>query len=435
MTSAPPSPDTPKFDDMLLRPLAEVDPKIAAIIHKEEDRQRYGIELIASENYTSRAVLDATASVLTNKYAEGLPDKRYYGGCEWVDRAEDLARERAKQLFGADHANVQPHAGSPANMAAYFALMEPGDTLMAMRLDQGGHLTHGHSVNFSGMLYNIVSYGVDRETERIDYDELATLARESKPQIILAGATAYPRQFEFERIAEIAREVGAYFMVDMAHIAGLIAAKLHPDPVPFADVVTSTTHKTLRGPRGGLILSTEEHAKAIDRAVFPNLQGGPLEHIIAAKAVAFELAMTPEFREYQGRVIANAKALAAALAENGFRIVSGGTDNHLMLVDMQPKGVTGKAAEEALDRAGITTNKNMIPFDPEKPFVTSGLRLGSPAVTTRGFGVDEMRRVAAWITEVLENIEDEATIERVRAEVREMAGAYPVPMIDWDTEK
>ncbi|MFN2114216.1 MAG: serine hydroxymethyltransferase [Anaerolineae bacterium] len=420
---------------MLLRPLAEVDPKIAAIIHKEEDRQRYGIELIASENYTSRAVLDATASVLTNKYAEGLPDKRYYGGCEWVDRAEDLARERAKQLFGADHANVQPHAGSPANMAAYFALMEPGDTLMAMRLDQGGHLTHGHSVNFSGMLYNIVSYGVDRETERIDYDELATLARESKPQIILAGATAYPRQFEFERIAEIAREVGAYFMVDMAHIAGLIAAKLHPDPVPFADVVTSTTHKTLRGPRGGLILSTEEHAKAIDRAVFPNLQGGPLEHIIAAKAVAFELAMTPEFREYQGRVIANAKALAAALAENGFRIVSGGTDNHLMLVDMQPKGVTGKAAEEALDRAGITTNKNMIPFDPEKPFVTSGLRLGSPAVTTRGFGVDEMRRVAAWITEVLENIEDEATIERVRAEVREMAGAYPVPMIDWDTEK
>jgi glycine hydroxymethyltransferase len=433
MTTAPPNQATIRFDETLLQPLAEVDPVIADIVRGEEDRQRFGIELIASENYTSRAVLYATASVLTNKYAEGLPHKRYYGGCEWVDRAEDLARDRAKALFGADHANVQPHAGSPANMAAYFALMQPGDTLMAMRLDQGGHLTHGHAVNFSGKLYNIVSYGVDRETERIDHDELATLAREHKPKIILAGATAYPRVFEFERIAEIAREVGAYFMVDMAHIAGLIAAKLHPDPVPVADVVTSTTHKTLRGPRGGIILCTEEHAKAIDRAVFPNLQGGPLEHVIAAKAVAFELAMRPEFREYQGRVLENAKALAAALTEHGFRIVSGGTDNHLMLVDMQPKGVTGKAAEEALDRAGITTNKNMIPFDPAKPFVTSGLRLGSPAVTTRGFGVDEMRQVAVWMTQVLENIEDESVIERVRAEVREMAGQYPVPTVDWDT--
>jgi glycine hydroxymethyltransferase len=415
--------------EALLRPLADVDPEIAEIVRQEEDRQRYGIELIASENYASRAVLQTVGSVLTNKYAEGLPHKRYYGGCEWVDRAEDLARDRAKALFGADHANVQPHSGSQANMAAYMALLGIGDTIMAMRLDQGGHLTHGSPVNFSGKLYHIVAYGVDQVTERIDYAGLAALAREHRPKLIVAGATAYPRVFEFDRMAEIAREVGAYFLVDMAHIAGLVAADLHPDPVPVADVVTSTTHKTLRGPRGGLILSKAEHATTVDKAVFPNLQGGPLEHVIAAKAVAFHMAMQPEFRAYQARIIENAKTLADALTAHGFRIVSGGTDNHLMLVDLRPKGVTGKVAEAALDRAGITTNKNMIPFDPEKPFVTSGLRLGSPAVTTRGFGPEEMRRVAAWITTVIEHIEDEATIAHVRAEVAEIAGAYPVPTV------
>jgi glycine hydroxymethyltransferase len=426
--ASPAEPIVREMDPTLSVPVAEVDPVIADIVAREQDRQRFGIELIASENYTSRAVLEVTGSVLTNKYAEGLPHKRYYGGCEWVDAAEDLARDRAKELFGAAHANVQPHSGSQANMAAYMALMDPGDTLMAMRLDQGGHLTHGSPVNFSGKLYNVVAYGVDERTERIDYDQVAALAMEHRPKVIVTGATAYPRQFDFERFAEVARGCGARLLVDMAHIAGLIAADLHPDPVPVADVVTSTTHKTLRGPRGGIILSTEELAKDIDRAVFPNLQGGPLEHVIAAKAVALQMAMQPEFRQYQARIIENAAALAEALADHGFRIVSGGTDNHLMLVDLRPKGVTGKAAEAALDRAGITTNKNMIPFDPEKPFVTSGLRLGSPAVTTRGFGVDEMRQVAAWITEVIEHIEDEAVIEGVRSRVGEMAGAFPVPV-------
>jgi glycine hydroxymethyltransferase len=418
---------TAAMDQSLSKRLAEADPAIARIIESEEDRQRYGIELIASENYTSRAVLEAAGSVLTNKYAEGLPHKRYYGGCEWVDAAEDLARDRATALFGADHANVQPHSGSQANMATYMALMQPGDTLMAMRLDQGGHLSHGSPVNFSGRMYRVASYGVDPKTERIDYDALAELARQHRPKVIVTGATAYPRVFDFDRFAEIAREVGARLVVDMAHIAGLVAADLHPDPVPVADVVTSTTHKTLRGPRGGLILCTEELSKDIDRAVFPNLQGGPLEHIIAAKAVALHLALQPEFRTYQAQVIENARVLAETLTQRGFRIVSGGTDNHLMLVDLRPKGVTGKAAEAALDRSGITTNKNMIPFDPEKPFTTSGLRLGSPAVTTRGFGTDEMRRVAGWITEVIENVEDEAVSARVRAEVREMAGSFPVP--------
>jgi len=424
--TAPTVPDA-TIEESLTRRLEQVDPVLAEIVRREEDRQRTGIELIASENYTSRAVLDVVGSVLTNKYAEGLPHKRYYGGCEWVDAAEDLARDRAKELFGAQHANVQPHSGSQANMAAYMALMQPGDTLMAMRLDQGGHLTHGSPVNFSGKLYQVVAYGVDPETERIDYDALAALARERRPKVIVTGATAYPRAFDFDTFAAIARDIGARLLVDMAHIAGLIAADLHPDPVPVSDVVTSTTHKTLRGPRGGIVLCTEELAKDIDRSVFPNLQGGPLEHVIAAKAVAFHLAMQPEFRAYQARIIENARVLAEALSGHGFRIVSGGTDNHLLLVDLRPKGVTGKAAEAALDRAGITTNKNMIPFDPEKPFVTSGLRLGSPAVTTRGFGTDEMRRIAAWITEVIEHIDDEALIGRVREEVREMAGAYPVP--------
>jgi len=424
--TAPTAPDA-TIEESLTRRLEQVDPVLAEIVRREEDRQRTGIELIASENYTSRAVLDVVGSVLTNKYAEGLPHKRYYGGCEWVDAAEDLARDRAKELFGAQHANVQPHSGSQANMAAYMALMQPGDTLMAMRLDQGGHLTHGSPVNFSGKLYQVVAYGVDPETERIDYDALAALARERRPKVIVTGATAYPRAFDFDTFAAIARDIGARLLVDMAHIAGLIAADLHPDPVPVSDVVTSTTHKTLRGPRGGIVLCTEELAKDIDRSVFPNLQGGPLEHVIAAKAVAFHLAMQPEFRAYQARIIENARVLAEALSGHGFRIVSGGTDNHLLLVDLRPKGVTGKAAEAALDRAGITTNKNMIPFDPEKPFVTSGLRLGSPAVTTRGFGTDEMRRIAAWITEVIEHIDDEALIGRVREEVREMAGAYPVP--------
>jgi glycine hydroxymethyltransferase len=419
----------PAGDEHLLASLELVDPEIHAIVQHEVDRQRYGIELIASENYASRAVLETVGSVLTNKYAEGLPHKRYYGGCEFVDQAEDLARERAKALFGADHANVQPHSGSQANMAAYMALLPVGETIMAMRLDQGGHLSHGSPVNFSGKLFKIVAYGVDPETERIDYDGLAAVAREHRPKLIVAGATAYPRVFEFDRMAEIAREVGAYFLVDMAHIAGLVAADLHPDPVPVSDVVTSTTHKTLRGPRGGIILSKAEHAAAVDKAVFPNVQGGPLEHVIAAKAVAFKLAMAPEFRAYQARIIANAKALAEALIQHGFRIVSGGTDNHLMLVDLRPKGVTGKAAEAALDRAGITVNKNMIPFDPEKPFVTSGLRLGTPAVTTRGFGPDEIRRVAAWITHVIEHIDDEGAIAQVRAEVAEMAGAFPVPTV------
>ncbi len=413
--------------ERLSQTVAEVDPAIAEIIRHEEDRQRYGIELIASENYASRAVREVTGSVLTNKYAEGLPHKRYYGGCEWVDAAEDLARDRATALFGADHANVQPHSGSQANMAAYMALIDTGGTIMAMRLDQGGHLTHGSPVNFSGQLFNVVAYGVREDDERIDFAEVARLAAEHKPGIIVAGATAYPRAIDFERFAEIARDVGAKLVVDMAHIAGLVAADLHPDPVPVSDVVTTTTHKTLRGPRGGMILCREEYAKAVDKSVFPRLQGGPLEHVIAAKAVALHEAAQPEFRLYQERILENAQVLAETLTEHGFRIVSGGTDNHLLLVDLRPKGVTGKVAEAALDRAGITTNKNMIPFDPEKPFVTSGLRLGTPAVTTRGFGSLEMRRIAGWINAILENVEDEAVIGRVRSEVNEMAGAFPVP--------
>jgi glycine hydroxymethyltransferase len=418
---------TAQFEPRLALPLAEVDPAVSELIRQEEARQQLGIELIASENYASRAVLDATGTVLTNKYAEGLPHRRYYGGCVWIDEIEDLARERACRLFGAAHANVQPHSGSQANAAAYWSLIEPGDTILAMRLDQGGHLTHGSPVNFSGQLYRPVAYGVDPVTERIDYDGLAALAREHRPRLIVAGATAYARVIDFDAFAQVARDVGARLMVDMAHIAGLVAAKEHPDPVPVSDVVTTTTHKTLRGPRGGMILCTDEHAKSIDRAVFPTLQGGPLEHVIAAKAVALQEAARPEFQTYARRTIENARALADALTGHGFRIVSGGTDNHLVLVDLRPKGVTGKAAETALDAAGITTNKNMIPFDPEKPAVTSGLRLGTPVVTTRGMGRADMARIAAWINRVVEDLESAETIAAVGAEVRELAGSYPVP--------
>ncbi len=417
----------PAMGDSLSRPLDEVDPEIAAAIANEEVRQHEGIELIASENYTSHAVREATGSVLTNKYAEGLPGRRYYGGCEWIDVVENLARDRAVELFGADHANVQPHSGSGANMAAYRALLKPGDMILAMRLDQGGHLTHGSPVNFSGSDYTVVAYGVDRETEMIDYDALAQMAEEYRPSMILGGATAYSRLIDFDRMAEIARAVGARLLIDMAHIAGLVAARLHPDPIPVADIVTSTTHKTLRGPRGGLILCKEEHASTVDKMVFPHLQGGPLEHVIAGKAVAFLEALQPGFAAYQQRIIDNAQSLADALTSHGLRIVSGGTDNHMLLVDLRPKGITGKAAEAVLDSAAITTNKNMIPFDPAKPFVTSGLRLGTPAVTTRGFDQVDMRRVAGWINTVLDSPEDQAVVARVRAEVVEMASGFPVP--------
>ncbi|MFQ5593638.1 MAG: serine hydroxymethyltransferase [Anaerolineae bacterium] len=411
----------------LSEPLAQVDPDLFAAIKHEECRQLEGIELIASENYASRAVREAMASVMTNKYAEGYPAKRYYGGCEFVDIAETLARRRALELFGADHANVQPHSGSQANFAAYLALLEPGDTILAMSLAHGGHLTHGSPVNLSGQIFNIVSYGVDRETEQIDFNEVAALARQHRPKLILAGATAYPRTIDFARFKAIADEVGAYFMVDMAHIAGLIAADLHPDPVPFCDIVTSTTHKTLRGPRGGFILSTAEHAKAVDRAVFPRTQGGPLMHIVAAKAVAFLEALRPEFVDYQHQIILNAQALATRLKNNGIRIVSDGTDNHLLLADLTDTGVTGKEAEKVLELAGITVNKNMIPFDERSPFVTSGIRLGSPAVTTRGFSEHEMHLIADWIARTLAHFDEPAVLHQIREEVMDLCLRFPVP--------
>ncbi len=410
-------------------PLAEVDPEIAEIIGKEQERQHEGLELIASENYTSRAVLEAVGSVLTNKYAEGYPGKRYYNGCENVDSSEALAIERVKQLFGADHANVQPHSGSQANFGAYVALLQPGDTVMALSLAQGGHLTHGAPVNLSGQLYKFIGYGVDPKTEQIDYDELERLAREHKPKLIVSGATAYPRKFDFERIRAICDAVGAKMMVDMAHIAGLIAAKLHPDPVPYAEVVTSTTHKTLRGPRGGLILAKESEAKAVDKAIFPGTQGGPLEHVIAGKAVAFKEALKPEFTEYARRIIENAQALGERLQERGLRVVSGGTDNHLLLVDVSVRGATGKDAADRLQDAGITANKNLIPFDTAKATVTSGIRLGTPALTTRGMGVEEMMQVGDWIATVIDHIGDAEKIAKVRAEVEEFARQYPVPGI------
>ncbi|MER3419836.1 MAG: serine hydroxymethyltransferase [Chloroflexota bacterium] len=409
--------------------LVAVDPEIAAAIRREQERQRLKLEMIASENYTSAAVLEATGSILTNKYAEGYPGARYYGGCEVVDEIEELARERAKALFGAEHANVQPHAGTQANMAAYFAVMDVGDTAMGLRLDQGGHLSHGLPVNFSGRLYRFVSYGVDRESETIDYDEMRRLAREHRPKLIVTGATAYPRIIDFARCREIADEVGALLMVDMAHFAGLVAAGVHPSPVPYADIITSTTHKTLRGPRSAFILCRAPYAKQIDRAVFPGLQGGPLMHVIAAKAVAFKEAMTDEFKAYGRQVVENARALAEALQSGGFRLVSGGTDTHLILVDVSVKGLSGKKAERLLDAAGITVNKNTIPYDPRSPAVGSGIRIGTPALTSRGMGPDEMRRIAAWITRVLDRPDDERVIAAVRHEVAEFAARFPVPGI------
>jgi glycine hydroxymethyltransferase len=410
----------------LSRPLASVDPEIAAAIAHESDRQEFGLELIASENFVSRAVLEAQGSVLTNKYAEGYPGKRYYGGCEFVDVAESLAIARAKQLFGADHANVQPHAGAQANMAVYFAAVKPGDTVLGMNLAHGGHLTHGHPLNFSGQLYKIVPYGVRQDDERIDYEELERLAHEHKPRMIVVGASAYPRFIDYERIARVATATGSLVMVDMAHVAGLVAAGIHPNPVPHADFVTTTTHKTLRGPRAGLILCRERHAKDIDRAVFPGAQGGPLMHVIAAKAVCFKQAMEPSFADYQKQIVANAARLASSLAAEGFRLVSGGTDNHLMLVDTFAKGVTGKAAEAALGKAGITVNKNAIPFDKNPPMTASGIRIGTPAATTRGMGVAEMDTIAGLVSRVLASPDDDRVIGMVKSEVEGLCRRFPL---------
>jgi glycine hydroxymethyltransferase len=410
-------------------PLERTDPELAAIIQRELERQNTTVQLIASENFTSRAVLEAQGSVLTNKYSEGYPGKRYYGGNFVVDDAEELARARARELFGAEHANVQPHSGANANIAAYMALLEPGDKVMGMRLDQGGHLTHGSPVNFSGRLYDFVAYGVDDAGEVLDYDAIRDLAVRERPRLIIAGATAYARIIDFVAFRSIADEVGAMLLVDAAHIAGLIAGGAHPSPVPYADVVTFTTHKTLRGPRAGAILCRSQYAQAIDKAVFPGLQGGPLMHVVAAKAVAFREASAPSFAKYAADVVTNAQALAAGLAAEGFRIVSGGTDNHLMLVDLRPFGVTGKVAQEALDRAGITCNKNAIPNDPEKPFVTSGLRLGSAACTTAGMGPDEMREIASLIASVLRAVDDDAVANDVREQANRLCSKFtPYPV-------
>lgn len=408
----------------------ERDPEIAEAIRKESDRQRRNIVLIASENYASRAVLEAQGSPLTNKYAEGYPGRRYYGSCEFVDIAEQLAIDRAKELFGAEHVNVQPHAGATANMEAYAALCDVGDTIMGLQLDQGGHLTHGSPVNFSAKLYNFVAYGLDPETEQLDYDAIAAQAREVRPKVIVAGYTAYPRTIDFARFAEIAEEVGAVLMVDMAHIAGLVAAGAHPSPLPHASVVTSTTHKSLRGPRGAFILCTEEHRRNIDRAVFPYAQGGPLMHAIAAKAVCFGEALQPEFADYGRRIVENARAMAAALEGEGLRIVSGGTDNHLMLVDLRPLGWTGQEAEEALGSVRITVNKNAIPNDPQPPRVTSGLRLGTPAVTARGFGVEECQKVAQLLVRTLNSKGDDVALSAIAEEVGQLTAGFPVPGLD-----
>jgi glycine hydroxymethyltransferase len=408
--------------------LESYDPEIAKAISQEERRQEEHIELIASENYASPRVMRAQGSVLTNKYAEGYPGKRYYGGCEYVDDSETLAIERAKELFGADYANVQPHSGSQANAAAYMALCAPGDTVLGMSLAEGGHLTHGSKVNFSGKLYNAVQYGLDAETGEIDYDEVQALATEHKPKMIVAGFSAYSRVVDWQRFRDIADSVGAYLMVDMAHVAGLVATGHYPNPVPLADVVTSTTHKTLRGPRGGIILArkNDELTKKFNSLVFPGTQGGPLEHVIAAKAVAFKEAMEPSFKEYQGHVCDNAKVMASVLEDRGYAIVSGGTDNHLMLVSLIEQGITGKDADAALGRANITVNKNAVPNDPQSPFVTSGLRLGTPAITTRGFGADETRELTGWIADILDDINNEETIERVRGQVLDLCKRFPV---------
>lgn len=406
--------------------LKMVDPEIADIIEKETRRQQSKLEMIASENFTSIAVMEAQGSVLTNKYAEGYPGRRYYGGCEFVDMAENLAIERAKKLFAAEHVNVQPHSGSQANMGVYFAVLKPGDTVMGMNLAHGGHLTHGSPVNISGKYFNFVPYGVSRETGYIDYDEVEALAKEHKPNMIVAGASAYPRIIDFAKFAEIAREVGAYLMVDMAHIAGLVAAGLHPSPVPVSDFVTTTTHKTLRGPRGGMILCKEKYAKSIDKAIFPGTQGGPLMHVIAAKAVCLKEALTQEFREYQKQVVKNAKTLAEALMDRGYNLVSGGTDNHLILVDLRNKKLTGKDAEKMLDEVGITVNKNAIPFDPEKPNVTSGIRIGTPALTSRGMKEEEMVKIAGLIDETLMHGKEEIHRKKVAEEVKSLCEAFPL---------
>jgi len=407
--------------------LMRVDPEVADAILRETKRQGNKIELIASENFVSQAVLEAQGSVLTNKYAEGYPGKRYYGGCEYVDIVERLAIERAKELFGAEHVNVQPHSGTQANTAVYFAVLEPGDTVMGMDLAHGGHLTHGHPLNFSGRFYKIVPYGVSRDTETIDYDEVLRIAKSCSPKLIVAGASAYPRIIDFARLREIADAVGAMLMVDMAHIAGLVAAGLHPSPIPYADFVTTTTHKTLRGPRGGMILCKQEYAKRIDSAVFPGIQGGPLMHVIAAKAVALKLALQPEFKEYQRQIVANAKALAAALISEGFDLVSGGTDTHLMLVNLISKGLTGKQAEQALDEVGITVNKNTVPFDPQKPFISSGIRLGTPAVTSRGMKESEMKEIASLIAAVLNGLKSGGfDKDGIAEKVQDLCARFPL---------
>lgn len=399
------------------------DPEIMEVIDKETERQNNNIELIASENFVTRQIMETMGSQLTNKYAEGYPGKRYYGGCEIVDKAEDIARDRLKKIFDAEHANVQPHSGSNANMAVYFAILKPGDKVLGMNLSHGGHLTHGSPVNISGTYFNFIDYGVEKETETINYEEVMEIAKREQPKLIIAGASAYPRQIDFKRFREIADEVGAYLMVDMAHIAGLVAAGLHPNPVPYADFVTTTTHKTLRGPRGGAILCKEKYAKQIDKAIFPGIQGGPLMHVIAAKAVSFKEALEEDFKKYQQQVVKNAKALAESLKEKGFRLVSGGTDNHLLLVDVRNKNLTGKSAEALLDEIGITTNKNTIPFDPESPFVTSGLRMGTPAITTRGMKEDEMKEVAELIDLALDESSDKSEL---RKRVIELCSRFPL---------
>ena len=407
--------------------VAQDDPEVWSAIAAEQTRQQEGLEMIASENFTSAAVMQAVGSVLTNKYAEGYPGHRYYGGCEFVDTVEDLARDRLKALFGAEHVNVQPHSGSQANSAVYLTAIQPGDTVLAFDLAHGGHLTHGMKLNSSGIFYKFVHYGVRRDNQLLDFDQIASLAREHKPKLIIAGASAYPREIPHGRFAEIAREVGAKLMVDMAHYAGLVAAGIHDNPVPVADFVTSTTHKTLRGPRGGIVMCRAENAKALDRSVFPGTQGGPLMHVIAGKAVAFGEALKPEFKQYGRNVVDNARTLAAALASGGVKLVSGGTDNHLMLVDVTPLGIGGKLAEEVLDRCGITCNKNMIPFDERKPMDPSGIRLGTPALTTRGMGTSEMKQIAAWILRVLKSPSDPQLIATTKGDVAELAEQFPVP--------
>jgi glycine hydroxymethyltransferase len=404
--------------------LQQIDPEVAAVIEEEEKRQRGRLELIASENFVSRAVREAQGSVLTNKYAEGYPGKRYYGGCEYVDIAERLAQERAKKLFHADYVNVQPHSGSQANMAVLFAVLQPGDTILGMDLRQGGHLTHGSPVSFSGRLFRVVSYGVRHDTEEIDYEQVERVAREERPKLIIAGASAYSRIIDFERFRQIAKAISAYLMVDMAHIAGLVGAGLHPNPVPIADFVTSTTHKTLRGPRGGLILSHASYSRMLDSQIFPGIQGGPLMHVIAAKAVAFQEALQPEFRQYQERVVENSRRLSEVLSNRGYRLVSGGTDNHMMLVDLTAKGLTGNVAEQTLDKAGITVNKNAIPFDTHKPSVTSGIRVGTPAVTTRGMRVEHMETIGNFMHSALESVGNEAKLKSLACEVAEFCSGF-----------